>query len=461
MLDSEEKEYNEILNSLDPKEAVPSDKFKNQLKAKLVKEVNKGQAVFSVADWYLNFLSLILVVISISLVAYFGVLYNTNTGTTTGSSVVLSDLDKEKILEQYTKNNPETLTRRRAAPVVSFAEQKSSNYFKTEKNQTFGNEYFRCTNSFLIVNQTIVEETFYGNNTTLVKEVVTSGVGELVSEKVIRYTGNIKSTEEFRGGEYIAVTTEDNKVNTQNSNTAATVNPVKKDGVEVFEIEYRSFLDCNDVQEQLITVQYINPTTYKVESEEVYIGSKSEDNLYSITTIETTERNITKPEERDIFELNEDVEVKELTNFDMVIKYVIPQSNVDGITYAPANLDSDIVHTNYIDQKFYPDNNWGEDLFEHTVKVLGNPTVTYDIQLSPFEYTKVTISSSLNDSTLPGSIPVVIVINGSRVDAKINQVPVSFSENNQVLTFEFEGYNYRIETTDLELFDNLETYNIL
>jgi hypothetical protein len=457
MLDSEEKEYNKILNSLDPKEAIPSDKFKNQLKTKLVREVNKGQG-FSVADWYLNFLSLILVVISISLVAYFGVLSNTNTGNTTGSSVVLSDLDKEKILENYAKNNPETLTRRRSAPVVSFADQKSSNYFKTEKNQTFGNEYFRCTDSFLIVNQSIAEETFYGDNKTLVKEVIESGVGDLISEKVVTYSGNTKTTEEYRGGEYIALTTEDNRVNSQSSNTAATVTPVKKDGVEVFEIEYRSFIDCKGTQEQLITVQYVNPTSYKVESEEVYLGSKSEDNLYSITSIKTTERNITRPEESTIFELDKKVSVKEITGADQnILTYLVPVSEEDFM-YSPSNIVSELVNINYIDINFYEDSNWGEDLFKHNVSVLGNPTITYDIQLSPFEFTKVTISPVIVDETLPGALPAVIVINGSRVDAKITTSPISFSENTEVVTFKYNGYSYKIETSDLSIFSQLETY---
>jgi hypothetical protein len=459
MLDSEDKEYNKILNSLDPKEAVPSDKFKNQLKAKLVREVNKGQG-FSIADWYLNFLSLVLVVISISLVAYFGILSNTNTGNTTGSSVVLTDLDKEKILENYSKNNPETLTRRRATPVVSFADQKTSNYFKTEKNQTFGNEYFRCTDSFLIVNQAIVEETFYGNGKTLVKEVIESGVGDLISEKVITYSDTGKVTEEYRGGKYIALTSEDNKVNNQSGNTAATVVPVKKDGIEVFEIEYRSFIDCKGTQEQLITVQYVNSTTYKVESEEVYLGSKSEDNLYSITSIKTTERNITKPEEKSIFTLDKDVEVKTIGGAEQqnILTYIVPVSDSEDFSYEPSNIVSELVNINYIDINFYEDSNWGEDLFKHNVSLLNSPTVTYDIQLSPFEFTKVTISPQISDTTLPGAVPAVIVVNGTRVDAKISTSPISFTENTEVLTFKYNGYNYKVETSDLEIFDQLESF---
>lgn len=468
MADQEEKQFDEILKSLNTKEAIPTDKFKNKLKAEMIKEFKKGQPNngFSLADWYLNFLSLVLVVISISLVAYFGVLYNTNSGTTTGSTVVLTDLDKEEILEKYNKNNPETLTRKREAPLVSFPEsQKSSNYFSTLKNQTFGNGYFRCTDSFLIVNQTILEETFYVQDTTLAKEVVRNGVGDLISEKVVTYTLDKRITEEYRGGNYIVVNSEEFDYDDSVSSTAATVTPVTRDGEEAFEIEYRAFLDCNGTKEQLITVQYINAVTFKVESEEVYLGTKTENNLYSITTIDTSERNINPSERIEIFNLDHPV-AREIVGDpeDLVetIAYLVPVSMVEGVSYRPTNIVSDISNIHYIDSKFYPESEWGRDLLEHTVKILGNPSLSYDIQLSPFEFAKVNLyARSFEEESNSQERTARISISGGEVIATFRLAPVSFGVNSMnEISFEYNSNYYVIETPDVDLFSTLGNFNI-
>ncbi len=461
MADREEQQFKDFLNSLKTEEAVPSARFKDKLKNQVIREFNKGNASgYSIADWYLNFLSLVLVVISISLVAYFGVLYNTNTGRQNGSTVVLSDNDKTRILANYAKNNPETLTNRRETPVVSNpTDQKSSNYFIIKKNQTFSNQYFRCTGSFLITNQDVVEETHYANGETSVKEIVKNGVGDLISEKVITYVGRVTTQMEYRGGKYIALYFSDEQPRTGTTISPTSISQVSKNGKDYYEIEYRSFLECKGEQQQLITLQYADIDTYKVEIEEVYLDAESQENLYSISSIVSEERNISASEKTSLFKISEDVPQLVVNNTDLansLLKILVPEDSF----ISPLNGRTDAKTVNHIDRNFYPQGSWGTELFEYTLLQIGNPSLKYDLQLSPFEYTTVSITG-LEEMLPQGGMDSSIIIDGIRTTVNVYSInPVSSSiGNSQVIYFKHNNAFYKVETSDLSLFTDLERFN--
>ncbi len=460
MKDREDKQFDEFLNSLKAEEASPNEKFKAKLKTQMIREFNKGNnSGYSIADWYLNFLSLILVVISISLVAYFGVLYNTGTGTQNGSTVVLSDSEKVRILENYSKNNPETLTKRRPTQVLSNpVDQKSSNFFSVVKTETFSSQYFRCTGSFLISNRSVREETHYDNGETSVKQVISNGVGELISEKVVTYVGRVTTQKEYVGGEYVALSFSDEEPRSE-LNSPASISQVSRNGKDYYEIEYRTFFDCKGVQEQLITLQYADINTYKVELEEVYLGSKSQDNLYSISSIQSSERNINDSEKRNIFKLDTNAEELVVNNTDLansLLDILVPADSF----IQPINGRTDLKTVNVIDRDFYPRGNWGDELFEYNVSLLENPTLKYDIQLSPFEYSTITISGE-QDLVPNNTIDSSVIVNGTRISSVLyTNGPLSGTiGNNQVVYFEYNGVFYKIETTDVSEFSELENFN--
>ncbi len=461
MADREEQQFKDFLNSLKTEEAVPSARFKDKLKNQVIREFNKGNSSgYSIADWYLNFLSLVLVIISISLVAYFGVLYNTNTGRQNGSTVVLSDNDKTRILANYAKNNPETLTNRRETPVVSNPiDQKSSNYFIIRKNQTFSNQYFRCTGSFLITNQDIVEETHYTNGETAVKEIIKNGVGDLISEKVISYVGRITQQMEYRGGKYIGLFFSNDQPRSGSTITPTSISQVSKNGKDYYEIEYRSFYDCKGEQQQLITLQYADINTYKVEIEEVYLDTESQENLYSISSIVSEERNISSSEKTSIFRISEDAPQLVVNNTDLansLLKILVPEDSF----IEPLNGRTDAKTVNHIDRNFYPQGSWGNELFEYTLLQLGNPSLKYDLQLSPFEYTTVSVTG-IEEIQPTGGIDSTITIDGTRTNVKVYSInPVSSSVgNNQVIFFKHNNAFYKVETSDISLFRDLVRFN--
>jgi hypothetical protein len=406
-----DKEKNEFLELFSKESAMPSNKFRNELKKKMIKEFRPKHLSLLGLPLGLAFSAFVVIIVAVVLFDPLQI-QNINVKETQ----ILNDNEKKQILSNIIKSNsneaiikitnPKSTdsivednrlkTLETAKTLTQNSDIKNYQYLFSTTTTSAGKQFESCLSADLYSNDILERVESYNlieSNTKVHSKTITYNQdNELIDYSLVSVNGdNVKSIR-YKGGEYAA---EENFVKEKDTPVSfpttvsypvsfavddLTVNQffsnvdlktTTKDGQTYFIVEKEASSSCG----KIITKTLIDSQTYDIKSTDVYRNNTSEGNLIYSTQTNSEKRsgNLTDLLKNFIFEYN-----VPLSNFDdqdiTEVDESIINENIEIAfpaleRYSLDNISSEKTRNirNYkffIDRLFYPQNESGDDLFE-------------------------------------------------------------------------------------------------